>query len=430
MSRPHPTGGSAAHSTGGRDSGSRWTWGLALVVAAIGVAALLLRPLAPQVPVFPVAAEATAFAPAVLERVAAWVGPFRVSWLPRTLLTLGLPVLLVATSRGRRLVDRFAGRRFATARGAVLPQLVAVAASLPFVWWLGWRHAGAFGFRTAGPLRFVLETAGGLALELLITTVTALLLLWLLRKRPSDWPAVGALLGTALTGLLVLVQPVVVNQLLYDPEPLRDEAVRAAVQPVVERSAVPATELLVGDASVRTTRVNAFVSGIGPSQQVVLWDTLLALPPDRIAAVVGHELAHAEHADVPRAVLASGAGILVVLVLAQQVLRRSGDVRLRGGRAGAMVVVAVLVVEFLVSPVLAAQSRRVEAAADARALELVRDPAGQVALQRGFVTDDLVDPDPPLWVELLSSHPTVDDRIRRAVAHAVTEGLDPLPGEG
>ncbi len=411
-------------------AGPRWTWGLALVVAACGVAAMVLRPTAPPVPVVPVALEATAFPDAVLERVAAWVGPIRVAFLPRTLLTLGLPVLLVTTASGQRLVTRFGGRRLATVRGALLPQLVAVVASLPFVWWLGWHHAGRFGFRTAGPVRFVAETAGGIALQLLVTTVTVLLLLWLVRTRPTDWPAVGALLGMVLTAVLVLVQPLVVNRLLYDPEPLGDETVRAAVEPVVERSSLPDTELLVGTASVRTTRVNAFVAGIGPSRQVVLWDTLLDLPPDRVAAVVGHELAHAEHADVPRGVLASAAGILAVLVLAQWVLRRRGDVPLRGARAGAVAVVTVMVAQFVATPVVAAQSRRVEAAADARALELVRDPAGQIALQRGFVVDDLVDPDPPAWVELLSSHPTVDDRIRRAVAFAVAEGLDPLEDDG
>lgn len=395
----------------------RWTWALALVVAVAGLAVVLFRPTAPPVPVLPEAVVATTFDAAVLERVAAWVGPIRTAFLPRTLLGLGLPLLLVATAPGRRLVDRVAGERFPTLRGALVPQVVAAVVGLPFVWWLGWHHAGEFGFRTSSPLRFGLETAGAHALEFAVTTVTVLLLLWLVRRRPDDWPAVGALLGTGLTALLVLVHPWVVNQLLYDPAPLDDPTVAAAVEPVVARSAIPDVELLVGTASVRTTQVNAFVSGLGPSQQVILWDTLLELPPERVAAVVGHELAHAEHLDVPRSVLASGFGILAVLTAAQWLLRRR-DVPLRGGRAGAVTVVAIMLAQFATMPVVAWESRRVEAAADARALELVRDPAAQVELQRGFVIDDLADPDPPRWVRLLSSHPTVNERIRRAVAFA------------
>lgn len=413
MSRPGPT----------------WTWVLAVALALVGVAAVLLRPTAPVVPDVPVAEQLTTFAPDVLARVRAWVGPIRIAFVLRTLLTLALPVLLVATGSGQRVVERLGRGRLPTLRGVVVPQVVALVAALPFIWWISWRHAGDFGFRTAGPVRFVVETAGQLALGMTVTTITVLLLLWLVRARPYDWPAVGALLGTVLSAALVVAYPLVVNRVLYDPQPLEDPAVAAAVQPVIERSDLPATELLVGEASVRTTRVNAFVSGLGPSRQVVLWDTLLELPERRVAAVVGHEVAHAEHGDLLRGVLASGTGILVALVLAQLVLRRRGDVPLRGARAGSVAVVVVLVAQFLGEPVVAWQSRRVEAAADARALELVRDPAGQVALQRGFVTDDLSDPAPPLWVELLSSHPTVADRIRRAAAFGVAEGLDPVPDE-
>lgn len=409
------------------ESRPRWTWALAGVLAVAGLLAITVRPHAPSVPVLPLARELATFPSEVLRQVEAWVAPIRVAFVLRTMATLGVPLLLVSTIRGRRAIDRLGSGRLPTLRGALVPQLAAVLVALPFVWWIGWDHAGDFGFRTAGPVRFVLETAGAFALELAITTVTVMLLLWLVRRRPDDWPAVGTLLGTVLTGLLVLVQPLVVTALLYDPQPLEDPAVRATVEPVVERSVLPGTELLVGRASVRTTRVNALVTGIGPTQQVVLWDTLLELPPERIAAVVGHELAHAEHADLPRGVLASAAGILVVLGLAHLVLRRAGEVPLRGPRAGAVAAVALVVAQFVATPVVAWQSRRVEAAADARALELVGDPAGQVALQRGFVVDDLSDPTPPTWVRILGSHPTPTQRIQRAVAFAMTEGLDPVP---
>lgn len=403
-----------------------------MLLAVAGLLATTVRPLAPAVPVTDVAAGLATFPDAVLARVDAWVGPIRLAFWPRIVATLGLPVLLVATARGRRLVERFGGERFATTRGVLLPQLVAALAAVPFTWWLSWHHAGAFGFRTATPVRFVLEELGAVALSLLVTTVTVLLLLWLVRRRPHDWPAVGTLLGTVLTGVLVLVQPLVVNTVLYDPVPLEDPDVRAVVEPVVARSTLPETELLVGNASVRTTRVNAFVSGLGPSQQVILWDTLLELPDDRIAAVVGHEVAHAEHRDLPRGVLASAAGLLLSLLLGRGLLHRAGARRgaplpLQGARAGAIAVVVVLVAQFAASPVVAWQSRRVEAAADARALELTRDPAAQVALQRGFVVDDLSDPTPPTWVELLRSHPTPTERIRRAAAFGVAEGLDPVP---
>ena len=76
---------------------------------------------------------------------------------------------------------------------------------------------------------------------------------------------------------------------------------------------VPVRDVLVADASRRTTRVNAYVSGLGRTRQVVVYDTLLAAagsgPPDgagdpppsgtdEVVLVVAHELAHVRHRDV------------------------------------------------------------------------------------------------------------------------------------
>ena len=55
------------------------------------------------------------------------------------------------------------------------------------------------------------------------------------------------------------------------------------------------------DASRRTTAANAYVTGLGPTKRVVLFDTLLdRYSRDEIRVVVAHELAHVRHRDVPR----------------------------------------------------------------------------------------------------------------------------------
>ncbi len=55
------------------------------------------------------------------------------------------------------------------------------------------------------------------------------------------------------------------------------------------------------DASRRTTAANAYVTGLGPTKRVVLFDTLLdRYNRDEVRVVVAHELAHVRHRDVPR----------------------------------------------------------------------------------------------------------------------------------
>ncbi len=415
-------------------NGPRVTWALAGAAAVAGLLATFVRPTAPALPAPSATATAlSSFDPDTLARVAAWTGPIRVAYLLGLVVALGVPWALVLSVRGRALVERLGGRRLATVRGALVPVLLAGVLAAPLRWWIGWLHAGRFGFRAGTPLRFVLEAAGGVLLQSALAAGAAVAGLWLLRRRPRDWVAVGTLVGTLATAVLVLVQPLVVTRVLYDPVPLRDPAVTAAVAPVLARSTLPELELAVGAASRRTTRVNAYVNGIGPTQQVVLWDTLLELPVERVVAVVGHEVAHAEHDDLTRGVLASATGILPALLLVELLRRRAGPRvgHFTGARAGALAVAVVVTLQLLGQPVVAWQSRRIEAAADARTLELVREPAGFVALSRGFVLDDLADPDPPAWVRLLGgSHPTPTQRIRAAVAFAEAEGLDPTPEDG
>ena len=66
-----------------------------------------------------------------------------------------------------------------------------------------------------------------------------------------------------------------------------------------ERVGVPVRDVLVADASRRTTKSNAYVSGFGATRRVVVYDTLLEqMKPAELRAVLAHELAHRKHGDV------------------------------------------------------------------------------------------------------------------------------------
>ena len=68
-------------------------------------------------------------------------------------------------------------------------------------------------------------------------------------------------------------------------------------------------------------------------------------------------------------------------------------------------------------------SRRAEAEADWKALQVTRDPAALEDLMVGFLDTSLGDPDPPRWVELmLGTHPTLADRVAMARAWAERNG--------
>lgn len=257
----------------------------------------------------------------------------------------------------------------------------------------------------------VASVAAGLVLVLVVGVA---------RRWSRTWPAVAAGGVGALVMLGSFVYPVLVEPLFYDLEPLSDGPLRSEILEVAEDSGVPVDEVLVADASRRTTTLNAYVSGYGATRQVVLYDTLVRdAPQDEALAVVAHELAHARHDDVFVGSVLGALGAATGVGLLALVLRR-GRRRAEGaGLSDPAVVPRVLallaIASLLASPVQSVISRRVESRADVEALAATDDPEAFVALQRRLAVGSLADPTPPAWSQFwFGSHPTVLQRVRLA----------------
>ena len=92
---------------------------------------------------------------------------------------------------------------------------------------------------------------------------------------------------------------------------------------LAEESGVPVQDVLVSDASRRTTALNAYVSGLGATRRIVVYDTMLEeLPDEQIESIVAHELGHVVNRDVltgtlhrrARAAAADGAARVAALL--------------------------------------------------------------------------------------------------------------------
>ena len=95
------------------------------------------------------------------------------------------------------------------------------------------------------------------------------------------------------------VYPVLVEPAFNHFTPLPDGPLRTQILQVAADEHVHLDDVLVADASRRTTTLNAYVSGYGSTRRVVLYDNVLHdLPRDQVISIVAHELGHARHDDV------------------------------------------------------------------------------------------------------------------------------------
>jgi STE24 endopeptidase len=248
----------------------------------------------------------------------------------------------------------------------------------------------------------------------------------LARTSPRWWWIPAGLGAAALTVLLTFVFPVLVEPIFNKFAPMADGPLRTDLLGLAERDGVPVQDVLVADASRRTRAVNAYVSGLGPTRRIVVYDTLVErAEPAEVVSVVAHELGHAKDRDVATGTvlgaLGAASAVIAVYLVGQwtALLHLAGVDGVTDPRGVALLVALAGLAGLVTGPLGAALSRRIEARADAHALALTDDPVTFEAMEARLSVTNLADPDPPrLEHVLFASHPTTVERMAAARAYA------------
>jgi STE24 endopeptidase len=279
------------------------------------------------------------------------------------------------------------------------------------------------------------DQAKGFGITTGLLLVVLLAVYGLMRLWPLWWWAPASAAAAVLVIVVSFGYPLVVEPAFNRFTPMPDGPLRSSLLELAERDAVPVRDVLVADASRRTTALNAYVSGFGATRRIVVYDTLLRRADDgEVRSVVAHELGHAKRNDVLQGTLLGALGaaaavcLISLLISWGPLLRRAGVDAVGDPRSIALFLTVVALLGFATAPAQLLVSRRIEARADVHALELTRDPATFVSMQRRLATQNLSDVDPPAVVYgLFASHPTAPERIAMARTWARVAGVPEPP---
>jgi STE24 endopeptidase len=243
----------------------------------------------------------------------------------------------------------------------------------------------------------------------------------LLRRFPRSWWAPAAAASSALSAVFILLSPVLLDPVFNKFEPLPEGDLRRQVLELAERAGVKVGEVYRVDASKRTTAANAYVTGLGRTKRVVLFDTLLNdFPPGEVRSVVAHELSHVRSRDVQRLLAWLGIAAPAGLYLVQQLTEWITGEAEPGPAALPALVLSIGAVSFAGGLAGNALSRRIEQRADAFALNLTEDAQAFIELEKRLAVKALADPRPPRLVhKLFGTHPDATERIGYAVTYAL-----------
>jgi STE24 endopeptidase len=347
-------------------------------------------------------------------------------WTVEQVLGLALPALILFTGWSARL------RTFASsvARGHFYPTLVIYLAllalllfvvELPLTIYVGYVREHAYGLSTQRFSKFAGDQLKGLAVGLIVGALVIWVPYLLLAHSPTRWWLWTGALALPFFVLVLLVTPVYIAPLFNKFGPMNDKALEGQVLAVAAQAGVEGARVFEVNKSVDTEKVNAYVTGIGKTKRIVLWDTLLArLTPAETRFVVGHELGHYVLGHVWINILVSWAltflGLFAAHRTAGLVLARFGN---RLGFTGLadpasmpLLMLLLSLFSFLIGPATLALSRYHERQADRFGLDLTHDnhaaATAMVALQR----QNLAVPRPGTLYKLLrASHPPIGQRV-------------------
>ena len=412
----------------------------AVAVAAVAVAEIAAWAIGPHGGVIePDHVSANAyFSAAQLDRAAAFNGPQR--WIGLGSLAVELAVLaLLALWRPRpiRRALALASRRpwLGAAAIAAAVSLILALAGLPLAA-VGHERARDFGLatQTIGP--WLSDQASSAGIGALLAAIGGVAALALLRRLGRRFWIGGTVLVVGYAVITTWLAPVLLAPLFNRFEPLPQGPTRAQVLRLGREAGVSIGQVYRVDASRRSTAVNAYVDGLGPSKRVVIYDNAIRdLSRAELGSIIAHELGHVKRDDVVHGIifvaLIAPLGVLFVQLLGFALARRSGDDVRSPGVIPALALAVALAT--LVLGVPGDQlSRRVEARADSFALGLTHDPHAFIAMQKRLAVTNLSEPDPPRLLQFLfGTHPTTMERIGAAVAFrrgAAAEGSTARPG--
>jgi STE24 endopeptidase len=363
-----------------------------------------------------------------------------VLWAVDTGLGMIIPAVLLFSGLSARMrsLSHRVGRRWLPplVLYAVLFTLVLAILTVPLSYYAGYVRQHQYGLSNQSLGAWAGDWIKGVA----VGGVGLAAVLWipylLLRRSPRRWWLYAGLASLPLTALLLAITPVWVDPLFNDYEPMTNKVLESKVLALAQRAGISGSRVYQVDKSADTKLVNAYVTGIGSTKRIVLWDTLLEKLRDRqILFVTAHEMGHFVLRHTLAVIIAAATLVSVSLYavhrtgggLIARFSPRFGFTDLTDVASFPLLMLLGNVLTFLLAPAVLGFSRYQEHEADRFALEITRDNHAAATTFVVLQQENLVVPRPGrLYVLWRSSHPPLGDRVGFANRYRPWERGQPL----
>jgi STE24 endopeptidase len=348
-----------------------------------------------------------------------------VLWIVATLWGFALPALIFFTGLSGHLRDM--ARRlqrhwyFAFIIYFVFFAIIYFLANLPLDYYSDFLRPHDYGLSSQTFGKWLSDALVSLGISLIGGAVFLWIPFLLLKRAAKRWWLYTWFASIPIMVFIRFVQPVWVDPLFNHFGPMQDKVLETRILSLARRAGIDGANVYEVNKSVDTKTLNAYVTGIGKTARIVLWDTILKeLTADEVAVTMGHEMGHYTLGHRWKLLVFESltllAGLWFIHLSAGWILgrfvTRAGVAELADFASLPLLILIFSLVLFVLWPPLLAVSRHFEHEADRFGLEITHDNHSCAMIFVKFMRHDLAYPTPSPFFEFFrASHPSVSERI-------------------
>ena len=150
-----------------------------------------------------------------------------------------------------------------------------------------------YGFNKTTPKTFILDKIKGWFIGALIGGGLLALIIFIYQKTQHMFWIYAWLVVAVFSIFMAMFYSNLIVPLFNKQTPLEEGELRNAIQQFAEKVGFKLDNIFVIDGSKRSTKANAYFTGLGAKKRIVLYDTLINdMETDELVAVLAHEIGH------------------------------------------------------------------------------------------------------------------------------------------
>jgi STE24 endopeptidase len=301
-----------------------------------------------------------------------------------------------------------------------IPGLINILVSLPFDYYHIFIIEGKYGFNTRTMKTWISDLLKSLLIMVILGSILLSLTMILIESAGGVWWIFAWLIFLLFQILISVIYPTIIAPIFNKFIPIQDEELYRAIKELAASEGLNIKGIFQMDAARRSRHTNAYLSGLGKTKRIVLYDTLLeSHKNEEILAVLAHEIGHLKKRHIRKQIIISGIISFLLFFASSRMIAWSFMYESFGFSstpvyAGLFLIAVILEpVWFLLSPIPMAVSRRFEREADQHVSRVLKRGEFLISALKKMAIDNLANLNPhPVFVGFNYSHPPIPERIR------------------